>query len=101
MPQIHHYSVQIFGGADGHNGSRAQIMLLNENRISVGSVRFRCAGHSFPPQPANEAGIHIHLPESLLGTVVDILRNETPVSADKTALRFLVAGIEPVGEGEA
>jgi hypothetical protein len=101
MPQIHHYSVQIFGGATGHNGSRAHIMLLNDKKISVGSVRFRCEGQSWPAQAANEAGIHIYLPESMLGTVVDILRNETPINADKTSLRYLVAGIEPVGEGEA
>ena len=101
MPQIHHYSVQIFGGATGHNGSRAHIMLLNEKKISIGSVRFRCAGEAFPAQAAHEAGIHIYLPESMLGTVVDNLRNETPINADKSSLRWLIAGIEPVGEGES
>ncbi len=104
MAQVNRYQIQIYGDQKGFNGRRAEIALLRD-ATDVGSIRFYDSGTLIPQTRLDEHGrILMHLPVTLLPAVIDVLRNETPLTIEGPpstpfgALGTLTA--EPVGEGE-
>jgi hypothetical protein len=104
MAQVNRYQVHIYGDEKGFSGRRAEIALLRD-AIDVGSIRFYDSGTPIPQTRLDEHGlILMHLPVALLPVVIDVLRNEAPLTIEGPpsmpfgALGTLTA--EPVGEGE-
>jgi hypothetical protein len=94
------YNYQFHGGPNGYQGNRAIVRLQNGNQ-SVAYVHFVPAGKPIPSDTDTPPWIRMYLPESQLATVIDMLRNETPISVYYAAgSGFLLTGDEPIGESE-
>ncbi len=97
MPKIKNYAVRL-----GRQKIGAIIHLFDENNKMVAHLSFLPAKKALP-EDDNENYMKIHLPLHMLNTVIDILRNESPVyvqwNQDQNC-GFLSTSAEPVGEGE-
>lgn len=108
MPTFHNvvrYDYQINGGPTGYMGHRAIIRLYDATDYlakAVAYIYFIPEGRAVPNNTESELWIKLYLPESQIPAVVDMLRNEKPVSVfyNNTAA-LLFTGKEPVGEAEA
>lgn len=95
------YNYQIHGGPAGYQGSRVIIRLNEGTGGSVAYLHFIPEGRPIPPDTDGPPWIRMYLPESQLGSVIDMLRNEQPLSVYFAAgSGFLRTGNEPVGEEE-
>ncbi|MBN1695625.1 hypothetical protein JW879_09575 [candidate division WOR-3 bacterium] len=109
MAKVESYQVRVWGGPEGHSAQgRARIQLIDGN-FAIGWIYFYDEGVSIPNdskqmnQQYQKEQIHMHLPSSLLESVIDLLRNESPISlAYSTSANrgWLTTGSEEVGEGE-
>jgi hypothetical protein len=100
MANVTNYHVLVYGTPDGYQDNRMQIQLQEGQRV-LGWVRFHDAGMPFPNDSESGGRIIMHLPSSAFHSVVDLLRNESPVNYYFSAGHaFLGVGTEPVGEGE-
>jgi hypothetical protein len=100
MPNVTNYHVLFYGSPDGYQTNRAQIALYN-GAATVAFVRFNDPGMVFENDSVSAGIIRMHLPSSMFENVIDVLRNETPITVYFAAGRgFLGTGVEPVGEGE-
>jgi hypothetical protein len=102
MPAVASYSVLFYGSPEGYQTNRAQIQLTDAAGKVLAWVRFNDPGMAFE-QDANDGGIiKMHLPSTMFQSVLDVLRNEKPITVYFAQGRgFLgTAGAEPVGEGE-
>jgi hypothetical protein len=93
------YRVSVYGGPQGRAGLRAQVHLEDEAAERIGVINFF-------DQPRDVAGdtvepvITMNLPISMLGTVVDLLRNEKPVLLRGSPTHATLTTLEEVtGEG--
>ena len=94
------YNYQFHGGANGYQGNRAIVRLQNGN-ASVAYVHFVPTGKPIPADTDAPPWIRMYLSETQLPAVIDMLRNESPISVYYTAgSGFLLTGNEPIGEGE-
>ena len=96
------YAVTVYGGPTGHEGKRAAIF-LNDGKKFVGSVAFYGGAIPASSQGVGSSGeLFMSLPTSLLGVVLDILRNEKPIDYVHESGTFKLGTLagEPVGEGE-
>jgi len=95
------YSVLFYGGPDGYQTNRAQIELHGASG-TIAWIRFNDPGMQFEADYQSEGIIRMHLPSSMLHSVLDVLRNEKPIHIYFAQGRgFLgTASVEPVGEGE-
>jgi hypothetical protein len=101
MPNVTSYSVLFYGGPDGYQTNRAQIQLSNGN-TTVAWIRFNDPGMAFENDDMLGNIIRMHLPSSMFQNVIDVLRNESPITVYFAQNRgFLGTGTEPAGEGEA
>lgn len=101
MANVTSYSVLIYGGPDGYQTNRAQIQLKDGNNV-VAWVRFNDPGMAFENDDMLGNIIRMHLPTTMFHSVLDMLRNESPITVYFAQNRgFLGTGGEPVGEGEA
>jgi hypothetical protein len=103
MADVTQYHVLFYGTADGYQGCRAQIALYTGTQC-IGYVRFHDAGMPFPADAVQANGQTVmHLPSAMFDGVLDVLRNEKPITfyfASNHA--FLGTGAtEPVGEAES
>ena len=80
MARITHYRISIYGSKDGDGTSRAIVTLQNGNN-TVGTIRFIDPGLPIPEDRQSRT-ILMHLPLSLLASVIDVLRNESPMMID-------------------
>ncbi|MES2088508.1 MAG: hypothetical protein V4532_00780 [Pseudomonadota bacterium] len=101
MPAVASYSVLFYGSPEGYQTNRAQIQLADAAGKAVAWVRFNDPGMVFE-NDANDGGvIKMHLPSTMFQSVLDVLRNEKPITVYFAQGRgFLGTGSEPVGEGE-
>jgi hypothetical protein len=100
MPNVTNYHVLFYGSPDGYQTNRAQIALYDGNN-TVAFVRFNDPGMVFENDYVDAGIIRMHLPSSMFENVIDVLRNETPITVYFAAGRgFLGTGKEPVGEAE-
>lgn len=100
MANVTRYKILIYGSSEGYNGNRAQIALYDGSNV-VGFVRFHDRGMPFPDDEKQQDKTIMHLPATMFGDVVDILRNERPVELNYRMERaFFGTSDEPVGEGE-
>jgi hypothetical protein len=100
MPNVTNYHVLFYGSPDGYQTNRAQITLYDGNTV-VAYVRFNDPGMAFENDDMLGTIIRMHLPSTMFANVIDVLRNETPITVYFSAGRgFLGTGKEPVGEGE-
>jgi hypothetical protein len=101
MANVTQYHVLFYGSPDGYQGMRAQITVYDGGTV-LGYVRFHDPGMPFPTDSQSGALISMHQPSTMFANVIDVLRNEKPITYYFAAGRaFLGTGsTEPVGEGE-
>ncbi len=102
MPQVHTYQVRAWGGPNGLSSEgRARIQLSDASR-AVGWIYFHDDGATIPNDTHRANGqIDMHLPASMLESVVDLLRNESPIYFTYAFNHaVLTTGAEEIGEGE-
>ncbi len=100
MPNVTNYHVLFYGSPDGYQTNRAQIALYDGNN-TVAFVRFNDPGMVFENDYVDAGIIRMHLPSSMFENVIDVLRNETPITVYFAAGKGLLGtGKEPVGEAE-
>jgi len=99
--QVTQYNYQFHGGAHGYRNHRS-VLRLNERNTSVAYVYFMPEGEAIPDDTESSSGfIRMYMPESTLPSVIDMLRNESPIHIYYAAgSGFLRTGNEPIGEGE-
>lgn len=101
MANVTSYSVLFYGGPDGYQTNRAQIQLKDGNTV-VAWIRFNDPGMAFENDDMLGTIIRMHMPSTMFANVIDVLRNESPVTVYFAQNRgFLSTGGEPVGEGES
>lgn len=101
MANVTQYHILFYGSPDGYQNGRAQIQLQNGATV-LGWVRFHDPGMTFPADSQSGAMIIMHLPTTMFENVLNVLRNEKPITYYFAAGHaFLGTGsTEPVGEGE-
>lgn len=101
MAEVTSYSILFYGSPDGYGGNRAQIE-LQSGPTTLGWVRFHDTGMAFPNDSTTGDFIIMHLPSSMLESVLMMLQNEKPITYRFASSRaFLGTGtVEAVGEEE-
>jgi hypothetical protein len=98
--QVTSYDYQIHGGADGYAGNRAVIRLYGTDG-TLAYVHVIPTGNPIPGDTDLPPWMRMYVPESQFGAVIDMLRNEGPISVYyASGSGFLHTGSEPIGEGE-
>ena len=99
--QVTKYNYQFHGGASGYSNNRA-VLRLKDGNTSVAYVHFVPEGQTIPSDTESSSGfIRMYMPESALPGIIDMLRNESPISIYyASGSGFLRTGNEPIGEGE-
>lgn len=102
MAAVTNYNILIYGGPDGYQTNRSQIQLMSSPTTVVAYVRFNDPGMTFEADYESGGIIRMHLPSTMFQSVLDILRNEKPLSIFFNAgvALFGTEGTETVGEGE-
>ena len=99
--QIKSYSIMIYGGPDGYQSNRAQIVLRDAAGKSVAWLRFSDPDMTIDTDFELGGVIRMHLPSTMLATVLDVLRSEQPLYVRFIQDRGLLSTTkEPIGEGE-
>ncbi len=100
MANITKYKILVYGSSEGYRDNRAQITLYDDS-VVVGFIRFHDPKMPFPDDERADDKIVMHLPTAMFGDVVDVLRNEKPLSINFRMQRALFGTEEEaVGEGE-
>jgi hypothetical protein len=101
MVNITGYHILIYGSEQGYQTNRAQIALYDGTK-TVAYVRFNDPGMAFETDSEVNGIIKMHLPSTMVQSVIDILRNEKPINVYFAQGRgFLGTGsVESVGEAE-
>lgn len=103
VSQITQYNYQFHGGPDGYQNSRS-ILRLKAGNTSVAYVHFVPEGNTIPNDylQTSTGWIRMFMPESALPSVIDMLRNESPIYIyHVSGTTRLYTGNEPVGEEES
>ena len=102
MAQVASYHVLVYGGPDGYQTNRAQIQLSDAAGKTLAWLRFNDPGMAFEADSNSGGIIKMHLPSTMFQSILDVLRNEKPVSIYFAQGRgfFGTATKEPVGESE-
>jgi hypothetical protein len=101
MVNVTSYHILIYGSAQGYQTNRAQITLYDAGKV-VAYVRFNDPDMTFEDDSNENGVIKMHLPSAMFQSVIDILRNEKPISIYFAQGRsfFGTASTESVGEAE-
>ena len=98
--QVTSYDYQIHGGANGYAGNRAVIRLYGAQG-TLAYVHVIPTGNPIPGDTDLAPWMRMYVPESQFAAVIDMLRNEGPISVYyASGSGFLHTGREPIGEGE-
>ncbi len=101
MATVEDYSLLVYGSPSGYQTNRAQIQLRGTNGAVVAWLRFNDPGQFFEEDYVDSNIIRMHLPSTMLATMVDLLRNEKPLHIYFAAGRaFFGTAAEPIGEAE-
>ena len=101
MPAVTNYHVLVYGSPEGYQTNRSQISLYDSAGKTVAYLRFNDPGMAFENDYEEGGIIRMHLPSTMFGAVIDVLRNEKPLNVYFAQNRgFLSSSTEPVGEGE-
>ena len=95
------YRIYFYGSAKGYKSTRANINLLDAASDIRAVIKFYDEGSSVAEDYQTDDIIWMHLPSSMLNSVIDVLRNEKPIFvhfAGNSA--FLSTSEEPIGEGD-
>ena len=99
--RIVEYHILFYGGPDGYSGSRAQLALKNPDGETMGYMRFYDPSATIPADTMEDHVVLMHMPSTMFGNVLDVLRNEKPIWVYYVGGRgYLTSGNEPVGEAE-
>jgi len=80
---------------------RAIVRLYGSDHQTVAYIHFVLTGNPIPPNKAADPWIRMYMPETLISEVMEMLRQESPVSIYYNQGQvFLHTGDEPVGEAE-
>ena len=94
------YQIMFYGGKDGYNSCRAQINIHADSGI-VGFIRFHDAGRPLAEDAEEGGKIVMHLPLSSFEGVLDVLRNEKPLTFYRMgSSAFLTSEAEMAGVGD-
>jgi len=101
MANVTSYRILIYGSEQGYQTNRAQITLYENNKV-VAYVRFNDPGMVFEADANNNGVISMHLPSTMFQNVLDILRNEKPITVYFAQSRGFLGtlDLEAVGEAE-
>ncbi len=101
MRSVYKYQVSFDGNPEGFENQRALISLYGKKRCH-GHIHFHDPEMTFSIDNKEEDGtIHMHLPSSMFGNVIDILRNEKPVYFFYRQNRaWLQSFVKPISEEE-
>lgn len=100
VTRVTSYHILVYGGPTGYQTNRAQIQVSGANGPAAW-LRFNDPGMSFEQDYEQGGIIRMHLPTTMFKPIVDLLRNEDPVTVSLRQGRgFLEVGSEPIGEGE-
>ena len=100
MANVTQYKILVYGSEEGYQGNRAQIALYDGASV-IGFIRFHDPKADFPNDEKSGDKIVMHLSATMFGTVVDILRNEKPLSFNFRMQRAMLGTeTEAVGESE-
>lgn len=101
MPNVSNYKVFFYGGPDGYQTNRAQIVLYDGGNI-VAYIRFNDPGMSFETDSESGGKIFMYLPSDMFANVLDVLRNEKPINVYFIQGKAFLSttSLEAVGEGE-
>lgn len=98
--QITGYDYQVHGGPNGYQGSRAVIRLYGATG-TLAYVHVVPTGNPISNDTDTAPWMRMYVPEAQFASVIDMLRNESPISVYYAAgSGFLHTGTEPIGEGE-
>jgi hypothetical protein len=101
MPQISTYDYQFHGGPSGYQNSRAILRLYGADGTTLAYIHFVPTGQAIPPDLDAAPWMRMYMPEALISSVLEMLRDEEPVSVYWAASNgFLHTGSEPVGEND-
>ena len=104
MPEVTRYRVVLYGSSSDKPILKAKVELYAGPRekggqaaaVSVGKIKFHDG--MLPPDAEEKGSVVMNLPHDLLGDVVDLLRNESPVYfAFHEGRAVLGTGIEDIG----
>jgi hypothetical protein len=95
MANVTQYHVLCYGTSDGYQDNRAQIQLMDGSTV-LGWVRFHDSGMPFPNDTQSAGKIIMHLPSTMFQSVLDILRNEKPITISLRVTRFSVHRPNPL-----
>ncbi|HEY7080912.1 MAG TPA: hypothetical protein VH500_14520 [Nitrososphaeraceae archaeon] len=99
--EIKDYGILVYVSPEGYQTNRSQISLYGADGKTIAFLRFNDPGMFFENDSLLGDIILMHLPSSIFQSVLDILRNESPVYIYWAQNRgFLSTSSEPVGEGE-
>lgn len=103
MAAVSSYSILFYGSPEGYQTNRAQIQLSNAAGQTLAWVRFNDPGMTFENDYESGGIIRMHMPSTMFQSVLDVLRNESPINIYFAQGRgFLgTSGSEAVGEGES
>ncbi len=73
------YRIYFYGSAKGYKSTRANINLLDSGGDIRAVIKFYDEGSSVRDDYQTKEIIWMHLPASMLNSVVDVLRNEEPI----------------------
>lgn len=101
MAQIETYDYQFHGGPTGYQNERAIVRLYGSDHATIAYIHFVLTGFPIPPNKAADPWIRTYMPEALISDVMEMLRQESPVSIYYNQGQvFLHTGNEPIGEAE-
>ena len=102
MAEVHSYSLLFYGSPTGYQTNRAQIQLSDAKGQTLAWIRFNDPGMFFEEDYESNGIIRMHLPSAMLQSVLDVLRNESPIHVYFGAGRGLLGtSSEPIGEEES
>ena len=95
------YRVYFYGSAQGYKSTRANINLLDAASDIRAVIKFYDEGATIGEDYQTENMVWMHLPSSMLDSVIDVLRNEKPIFVHFAgSSTFLSTSEEPIGEGD-
>lgn len=106
MAEVHRYRVVLYGASSEKPNLKAKIELYavppsgrSDAAVSIGKLKFHDG--PLPPDTQEKDSIVMNLPHDMLGQVVDLLRNESPVYfAFHEGRAVLGTGIEEIGTND-
>jgi hypothetical protein len=107
MPEVKTYDVRVWGGPNGYSNEGRTRIQLKDATFTLGWIYFYDEGTPIPNdskvvnQQYQREQIRMYLPLSMLESVIDLLRNESPIFFQFTFNHgMLSTGSERIGEGE-